>query len=161
MAGRANLVDDFFGTTRTRQFLAKTLPLYMRERTLTAAEILALHTTGIEIVPAPEAGLIHIPVKAFCFLDYNSAAYAAIAAGDDLQVRYTNVSGAVGLTVETTGWLDQTADGYRFAETGMGQGIAVVPGAALVWALGGQITTGNSPIYTRLYYHTIPAAFGF
>ena len=157
---RANPFDDFQGLQSIRGHLRNTLPLYMAERMLTAAEVLALHTTAIAIV-AGKVGAIHIPKYLFTFMDYpasGGAGYAAVDAGDDLQVRWTDVSGAIGLTQETIGFLDQTSDQRRFSSAPAD--VIPVDGAALVLALGGAITTGNSPVYCRLFYHTIPTAFG-
>jgi hypothetical protein len=44
--------------------------------TLTAAQILTGNATPVDVVAAPGAGYIIIPVKFFLFLDYGSAAYA-------------------------------------------------------------------------------------
>lgn len=153
---------SYIGNARKKQALRASLPVYVAERVLTSAEILALHTTAIEIVPAVPGNII-VPILAYAFMDYpasGGAAYAAIADGDDLQLRYTDVSGVVALTIETTGFLDQTTDQRRVAIGAPGAGIVPVTGAALVAALGGAITTGNSPVSLRVYYYLIPEAFG-
>lgn len=155
---KTNPFDSFHGLQAIRQHLAGVLPTKSVDVTVTAAEVLALHTTGKTLVAA-KTGAIHIPRLLYVFYDYNSAAYANIAAGDDLQVRWTDVSGAIGLTLETTGFLDQTADQRRIASDAMATAVAPVDGAALVLALGGAIDTGNSPLYARLFYSTIPTAF--
>lgn len=121
---------------------------------LSAAEILALHTTPKTLVAAPGAGRALAFQKAVFFLDYNSAAYAAIAAGDDLNIRYTNGSGAIVGTLETTGFLDQVADKYAVVEPN-GPSTILPVNAALVASLAGAVTTGNSPVAVRIYYEII------
>jgi hypothetical protein len=133
--------------------------------TVTTAELLALNTTPKALVAAPGAGRVLIPAAAYMFLDYNSTAYAGIVAGADLAVRYTNGSGAIALTVETTGFLDQTSDQYRFtfgaaSPAATGGGFAPVANAALVLHMTtGNIATGNSPLYVRVYYYDLSSAF--
>lgn len=130
--------------------------------TITSAQLLALNATPQTIVAAPGAGRVLIPAALYLFYDYVAAAYGGIATGEDLAVRYTNASGAVALTVETTGFLDQTSDQYRWAEQGSAAatagGFAPVANAALVLHMTtGEITTGDGPLYGRLYYYNIPA----
>lgn len=130
---------------------------------VTAAEMLALNATPKTLVAAPGAGRVLVPVGALFFLDYNSAAYAGIATGEDMAIRYTNGSGAVAATVETTGFLDQTADQLRWLNAGAtpaatAGGLTPVANAALVLHMTtGEITTGDSPLFVRTYYVNLPA----
>ena len=128
---------------------------------VSSAEILALFATPKTLVPAPGANKILVPDLIVAFLDYNSAAYAGIAAGEDWTVKYTNASGAVLAYLETTGFLDQTSDQYRVAKPA-GASAAFQPSftpvanAPLVLhQLTGEITTGNSPVVLRVFYHVI------
>jgi hypothetical protein len=123
--------------------------------TISSAELLALFTTPISIVPAPAAGYAIVPVDAVLFLDYNTTAYDGIAAGEDLVLRYTNASGGIAATIETTGFLDASADAHRHA---IFSGL-IVPTAAAALVLHmatGNIATGNSPLKLRVRYRTVP-----
>lgn len=129
--------------------------------TLSSAQILALNATPITVVAAPGAGKALIYEGCHLMLDYNSTAYAGIAAGEDLAIKYTDASGAQVAEVETTGFLDQTNDEHRWAYPAGNTG-AVLPSvepvedAPLVaHMLVGEITTGNSPVHYRVHYRVI------
>lgn len=127
--------------------------------TVTSAEVLALNATPIELVAAPGAGQALIFEGAQLHLDYNSAAYAGIAAGEDLAISYTG--GAQVAEIEATGFLDQTADEYRWAYPAANTG-AVLPSvtptanAALELSmLVGEVITGDSPVIVEVRYRTV------
>lgn len=123
--------------------------------TVSSAELLALNATPKSLVAAPGAGNIHIPVTIAIKLTYATAAYAGIAAGEDLIVAYTNASGAQGIVVETTGFLDQASDQLRLANA-VAAAITPVANAALVLALAsGEITTGGGALSGTLWYRTV------
>jgi hypothetical protein len=122
--------------------------------TITSAELLALETTPKTLVAAPGAGKALVFEKAVFFLDYNSAAYAGIASGDDLNVRYTDGSGVIAGTLETTGFLDQTEDAYAVAEPSLDSGL-ITANAPLVASLAGAIITGDSPLVVRTFYRIV------
>ncbi len=130
--------------------------------TISAAQILALFATPQTLVQAPGAVYALVFIGAVVFLDYNSAAYAGIAAGEDLSIKYTDASGLEVGQCEATGFLDQTADQLRYirphhAASGANQ-IIPVPNAPLVLhMLTGEVITGNSPLRLRVYYRRIPA----
>ena len=114
-----------------------------------------------ELVAAPGSDKFLRFVRAHFWLDYNSAAYAAVATTDVLQVRYTDGSGAQVAEVDLTGFVDQTNDEHRIVEAGGGApdtigGVEPVSNAALVAYLNGAITTGDSPIHFEIEYQTKP-----
>lgn len=75
---------------------------------LTNAQVLNLRATPIELVAAPGAGKAIEFVSAVLIFDY-TAAYTETT--DNLGIKYTNGSGVqVSETIETTGFLDATAD---------------------------------------------------
>lgn len=127
---------------------------------VSSAELLALNTTPKTIVAAPGAGLAIVPaspIAAILHLDYNSAAYDGIAAGEDLSFKYTDGSGTELFTVEATGFLDETADAVRYAA----DPTLVTPEAnkaVVLHMLTGNIATGNSPLRVRFYYRIVPTA---
>ena len=127
--------------------------------TITGAELLALNATPIELVPAPGAGKALIFTGAQLHLDYNSAAYAGVAVGEDLSIEYSG--GAIVAQIETTGFLDQTNDEFRWALPATTAAATVsevtpVANTALdVSLLVGEIITGDSPLIIEVRYRTI------
>lgn len=124
---------------------------------ISSAELLALNATPQTVVTAPGAGIYAQFLGAVLFLDYNSTAYDGIAAGEDLSFKYTNGSGAkVSADVETTGFLDATADAMA---TAVPAGAVAVANAAIVLhLLSDEIATGNSPLKVRVFYREIVAS---
>lgn len=127
---------------------------------ITTGQLLALNATPKTLVAAPGAGKIVLVEDAQLFFDYNSIAYNGIAAGEDLEIRYTNGSGQLVATIETTGFLDATADAYRHVRPTTTAAITPVVNAALIMCIASaEIATGNSPLYVRLRYRTVDAAW--
>jgi hypothetical protein len=125
------------------------------EVTVTTGELLALNATPTTIVAAPGAGKVLVPIKLAVILDYAGVAYAGIAAGEDLVLRYTNGSGVAAFTIEATGFLDATADAIRLGGVDAAAAAAITPvaNAALVLHMAtGEITTGTSPLRVKLWY---------
>jgi hypothetical protein len=129
--------------------------------TVSSAELLALNATPKTLVAAPGANLANIFEGAVAFLDYNSAAYAGIAAGEDLAVKYTDSSGLQVGSCETDPFLTGTADATRFihpyrAASGASQITPVANAALVLHMLTGEIITGDSPLKLRVYYRVVP-----
>ena len=129
-------------------------PLNVAVRTLTAAEVLALHTTPIEVVEAPTAGQYVIVEGIFASLDFDSAAYAGVAATEDFEFRYTNAAGTEIMDVETTGFLTASADAVRWTPADASV-VTPVAAAPVVVRLPSAVTTGDSPVTFRVYYRII------
>lgn len=133
---------------------------YRAEVTLTAAEMIALFTTPKTLVAAPGAGKAIVLLGAGLFLDYNSVAYNGIAAGEDLAFKYTDASGAQVAQVETTGFLDQTSDQFRWVYPTTTAQINPAANAPLVLhMLVGNIATGDSPLKVRVHYRVIDVSW--
>jgi hypothetical protein len=78
------------------------------EGTISVAEMLALRATPKELVPAPGAGKVIELLGGILIYDF---AAAFTESTDNLAVKVENGSGAaVSETIETTGFLDATAD---------------------------------------------------
>lgn len=127
--------------------------------TITATQLKALNTTPISLIAAPGEGYAIALDSAVLFLDYNSAAYDGIASGEDLNIRYTDGSGALVATIETDPFLTSTADALRYVQPATTAAITPVDNAALVLYMAtGNIATGDSPLKIKLYYRVIPTA---
>jgi len=132
---------------------------------ITSAQLLALFATPVQLVAAPGAG------KALIFngmfIDKPAGvAYAGIAAGEDLSVKYTDASGAELGRCETTGFLDSTADQIRWideyhAASGVSQITPVANAALVLHLLVAEIITGDSPLNCKVFYRVVPTTFTF
>ena len=132
------------------------MPLKTATVTVSSAELLALNATSKTLIAAPAAGKALILVAAELWLDYATTAYAGIAAGEDLTIRYTDGSGTTLATIETTGFLDATADAFRYVEPTTTAAITPVAEAPLVLHLStGEFATGDSPLKLRLLYREL------
>lgn len=125
--------------------------------TISTTELLALNVTPKTIVAAPASGYCIVPVGAVLFLDYNSAAYDGIAAGEDLAFKWTDKNGAELFQVETTGFLDQGSDQLRYAQPTTALVTPVAAAAVVLHLLTAEIATGDSPLKIRFYYRIVPA----
>ncbi len=136
------------------------MPLKTATVTVSSAELLALNATPKTLVAAPGAGKALVLVAAELWLDYATTAYGGIAAGEDLAVKYTDASGATLATVETTGFLDATADAFRYVEPTTTAAVTPAANAPLVLhLLSGEIATGDSPLKLRLLYRELTLAW--
>lgn len=155
----SGVVGDIIPVALVQAVVATDTGIITANVTISTAELLALNATPKSLVAAPGAGKALILIDAQLMLDYNTVAYAGIAAGEDLEVRYTNGSGQLVATVETTGFLDATADAYRHVYPASAAAITPVDNAALVLDLAaGEIITGNSPLKVRVRYREITLA---
>jgi len=132
---------------------------------ITAAQSLALNATPIEVIAAPGAGRFIVPRKWAVYKPAGTA-YAGIATGEDLTLKYTNSSGVqVASPIETTGFLDQaTAQASWAGMKGTGDNttpasaLAVANAAVVIHQLVGEITTGDTGYYVNVWYDEYPLA---
>jgi hypothetical protein len=126
-------------------------------KTITSAQLLALFTTPISIIPAPAAGF-SVLINRFVARHGTGTAYSGIASGEDLVLKYTNASGAeCSGQMETTGFLDQATAQIRSV---LGVAVAPVDAAAVVLhLLSGNITTGDFDLEVLVDYDIIPTDF--
>lgn len=128
--------------------------------TITTGQLLALNAVPKQLVAAPGAGKAIVPVDIQVMLDYNSAAYAGIAAGENLEVRSKDGTGQLFATIESDGLLDATTDQYRHINPVAVAATTPVTNEALVMCLAsGEVTTGNSPLKVRVRYRVVDVAW--
>lgn len=121
--------------------------------TLSSAQVLALNATPVSVIAAPGAGYVNIIDKVTASKAAGTA-YADIAAGEDIALRYTNGSGSIAATLEATGFLDSTSATISHAT---GAACLPVANAAIVAHMtSGEVTTGNSPVLLEIHYRTMP-----
>lgn len=140
-------------TTGTRGIeLKNQVQLLTRKVIVTSAELLALNATPKVLIEGQGSDtllefvsmVVHKPA---------GTAYAGIAAGEDLAVKYTNSSGAqVNTTLETTGFLDQATAQTRLARAIATEYTPVVNAPLVLHLLSGEITSGNSPLVITVHY---------
>jgi hypothetical protein len=115
--------------------------------TLTTAEVLALYTTPITVVAAPGANKAVIIVGITLMLDFATTAYDGVAAGEDLEFRYTNGSDP---------FLTSSADAIRYVEPTTAAALIPVANAVIVARLAsGNVATGDSPLKYKIEYKII------
>jgi hypothetical protein len=130
---------------------------------ITSAQLLALFGTPIEVVPAPGAGRF-IQVEKWMAYKPAGTAYAGIAGTEDLTLKYTNASGAqVASPIEATGFLDQATAQTSWATTKgsadnatPASALAVANAAVVAHLLVGEITTGDTGVFIKVWYHEYP-----
>ena len=131
---------------------------------LTAAQVQNLFTTPITLIPSPGVGFAHI-VERVAVCKPAGTAFAGVALGEDLTLKYTNAAGLqVVSTIETTGFLDSATNQVRTAgpigATGATAGdVTPADNASIVAALLVGDVTGGSPVSFRVWYKTIPTTF--
>lgn len=128
--------------------------------TISSAQLLALNATPRQLVAAPGANLALI-FEGIMIAKPAGVAYAGIAAGEDLSVKYTDASGAEQTEIETTGFLDQATAQVRYAgayraASGIGSITPVANAALVLHLLSGEITTGDQPLNCRVFYRVVP-----
>lgn len=133
--------------------------------TVSSAQLLALNATPQTIIAAPGALLAVVPRRVVIFKAAGTA-YAGIAAGEDLVLKYTNAAGAqCSSVIETTGFLDQATDQTRIAHPPAstllvaGDYAPVANAAVVLHLLVGEIITGNSALRVRVWYDLIGVQF--
>lgn len=128
--------------------------------TVSSSELLNLRATPKTLVAAPGADKFIQFLGAQLILDYNSTAYTESA--DNMAIRYTNGSGViVSETIESTGFIDQTADTITNAVP-KADAIVAAAGAvnqALVLHNTGddEFASGDSPMDVIITYKVLTA----
>lgn len=135
---------------------------YMDKR-ITVAQVLALFTTPITLVPAPKTGWCHIFEGALLFKAAGTA--YTIGTGGNIEIHYNNASGVAVAAIapnNSTAFMDATTvqsrwlNPYRAASGDSG----IVPAAAVplvICQATANMTGGTNAVVTaRTFYRTIP-----
>lgn len=127
---------------------------------ISAEQVLALNATPITIVAAPGANRALI-FEGCMIRKPAGTAYGGIAAGEDLAVKYTGAAGLQVGSAETTGFLDQTTNQFRWCQAYRAASLIsdilpVVNDVLVMHLLVGEITTGDSPLNVRTFFRVIP-----
>lgn len=122
---------------------------------ITSAQLLALYTTPQTLVAAPGSGYILDFVSLLLAYDYGTAAYT-LGSATNLQVKYTDGSGAAAsVTQTTTGMIDQASDQIRHLDK-LESNITPVNNAALVLTLaGGNPSVGDGTLHAKVLYRVL------
>lgn len=122
--------------------------------TLTSAQLLAIFTTPVTIVPAPGAGLAVIPTGSWTF-DYIAGSTPYTDGGGALIFQWGSANG-VGYTLTTLGWWNQATSQTKIAGSGQStaRGSAAIANQPLVVAQNtANPTLGNGTVtITGRYY---------
>lgn len=99
-------------TTNTTAIALALLGLQRAQVQLTAAQVNALIGTNIEIIPAPAAGLAVVPIFAFLFNEFGSAAWVQAAASDAFALKYNGGAeiAELGSEAQMTALIEAVAD---------------------------------------------------
>lgn len=136
-----------------------------RDVTIANAQVLTLFATPQTIIPAPGAVLAAVPRRVLVYKPAGTA-FAGIAAGEDLVLKYTNAAGAqCSGVIETTGFLDQATDQSRLVHLPGNTGATAsdfapsANAAVVLHLLVGEVTTGTSALKVRVWYDLIGINF--
>lgn len=129
-----------------------------------SASVLTLFSVPVTVIAAPGAGLALLPHRWMVYKPAGTA-YAGIAAGEDLILRYGTSNVQALSAIETTGFLDQAtlqtrvsgmlgATGTTPADYDIGANLPLV-----AQLLVGDITTGTSDLHLKIWYDVVPLPF--
>jgi len=144
--------------------VAKMAPDVMLEATGTipggtgAGKVGSLNTNPLNLIAAPAAGSMIIVDEVEWLLDYASAAYDGVAAGELLTLVHTGATDPL-VSGLSTGFGDQASDQRRVANRGA-TACTSVPAAGIdAYCLSGDwyAAAGDSPLKYRIRYHIVTA----
>lgn len=135
--------------------------------TIATADVATLNATPVQLVAAPGANKFIAVQSITVALDYASAAYDGVGAGEDLSFQYVGGSVKVSQDIDSASFLGETNDELRFiagtplqlAATADAAGFIPTVNAAIdVQILSGEIyaAAGDSPLDFRICYSIQP-----
>ena len=122
---------------------------------LTSAQVLDLHNTPIEVLPAPGLGRVSV-IEGVMATKGIGTAYGGIANTEDLEFRYVNAAGREIMEVETLGFLDQANPESRWTPVAAAA-VEPVDNGAVVVRLHAGILTGTCELVINVYHRVVDA----
>lgn len=125
-------------------------PLLSTKVTLTSAQILAIHTTPINLVGAQGANTYIELIGLVAKLDFNTTAYSAST--NTLQILYTNGSGATVATALPNAFLTSASTAaYKTVPSA----VTPVANSPIVATVAANPTLGDSTITLDVFYRVV------
>lgn len=130
---------------------------------ITTAQMLALNGSPIQIVPAPGAGLLLVPIRMVGTLVYNSATYACNSAGASLRYGTAGAGTSTGFTFSQA--FIQAASGTNCQVVNQSSAATYLPATTdynvplTLIAATSDPTTGDSDLFVRVYYEVMTVPF--
>lgn len=144
-----NFIDSFVNNTDD-------VGIYSAQVDIVSADVLTAYTTPVELVPAPGAGKIILPLAIFTDMDYNSSAYAT---NTTMRFGWDGASAGTAVLFGTqAGILNQTTDelAWFFPTTGNVASLTSAVNKNFCFSVStGNPTAGNSPLIMTIIYLVI------
>lgn len=122
---------------------------------LTSVEVKRLFTTPILVVATPATGKAIIPIGAYAYLDFQSAAWA-FNSNNHIDIEYGGSgSGNIGISIGEDKLGEAAADTITY--TPAQEVVATAERGLFVHTSGANPTIGDSPIWIRVYYKEVPS----
>ena len=130
--------------------------------TLTAADILNLHNTPVDLIPAPGSGKIINLINFISHYDFNTTPYTLTNNQSQIRVRFVGATSTQQTLIAQNSTLESTVDAWGATNNWPGFPFQVnttvlVPNAALQASIPATspVTLGDSPIHVYLQYMII------
>lgn len=139
--------------------------LQYRDIQFTAAQLIDMKDTNIEVIPAPGAGLAVIPIGIHMFLDHGGTDFVQAAATDQFALLYNGGSEIVeiGLAATFEAFIEASVDAAMSVWWGEATGVGgetPVANTAIDMDNNGatDLTTGDGTMSCRVWFVTVPMA---
>lgn len=144
-----NLVDSNVNNTDD-------VGIFSTETSIVSADVLTAYTTPVELVPAPGAGKIIVPLMIMTYMDYNSAAYATNTtmrfgwdgASAGTAVLYGTQGSIINQTTDMIAWFLPTSTSVASITSAVNKNFCFSVST-------GDPTAGNSPLVVYCTYLVI------
>jgi hypothetical protein len=162
-------MEQFRATVLQNGLVQGTIPQFGLTYQLTSAQLLALNTTAVQLVPAPTTGQgVPLPPNGFAYYVsklkgeyvYGGTAYTIGGSSPLIQIEYTGKAVSLA-SLNPTGLVDQTVPTIQVAgaTSGTNFNLSACQNLGLEVKLGGTtptLTLGNGSLYLHMEYTVIP-----